>query len=89
MICKQDMGIRTEVGRAKSFTYVTYYYMLSPCNISYSFSEDVAYSNETLELHYKPLICLFCMFFAWLYYFFFVYNSTGTSVIRILKKCNG
>ena len=39
-------------------------YMLRPCNIGYSFSEDVACSNETLELYYKllnmPILHVFC-----------------------------
>ena len=49
-------------------------YISSPCNINYLFSEDVACSNET-ELHYKPLTCLFRMFFAQLYYFFSICDS--------------
>ena len=37
------------------------------CCTQHSFSEDVVCSNKTLELHYKPLIYLFCIFFAGLY----------------------
>ena len=56
------------------------------CNISYSFSEDVACSNETLELYYKPLNMPILRVFCWASLFILgIRFPPGTSVARTLN----
>ena len=57
------------------------------CNISCSFSEDVACTNETLELYYKPLNMPILCVFAGLYYFFFVYDSRLVPLSPVICTC--